>query len=879
MKKTIIAGVVVSALTASSAFAIEGGLASQNGFPAALEEIKTALNDPNGAQFARAQDVAMRRLGLNFNDAEVFVSAVRSGKDVSHFGEPAVPPAPTYVAPVAVPHATPTAVPVAVPPALVKAPTLHPQATPALPVAEPAIQKVPVKRPQATPALPQAEPSILTAPTKQAQATPELQLTPAFQKAPTLKPQATPKLELTPAVQKAPTLRPQATPTLPQATPEFQKVPTLHPQAAPKLILTPAVQKTPTLHPQANPAQPQQTPAIHVPAATAPAKTFDHASDKWKTINHSLNQLIATGADRNDPTFKAIVKDLSAQRNQARQEMLGLASPEQLAKVPPVTRAPELHPQPTKATPVLAGKTPSIQKAPVKQAQATPALPQATPEIQKVPELHPQATPAAPTLRLVSTHHREKGAMEPVFTSSVTVPNDTDAQGIQLHASAPVIAATKTAVVYKAADVTSSASTPSLPAVTAPGQSTYDLKQDQRLNDHDAALADKVATSTYNAEMANKADKSALGDKLDITRYEGEQRQQDFEIADANRDSTLALQTGKKALGETTVLHNEVDIHTKALTRLAIDKANQTDLTKEMTRATGVEAGHETRITTLENAPKPQDGKDGTNGKDGINGKDGATGPAGKDGKDGLNGANGKDGATGPAGRDGKDGLNGTNGKDGKDVDPAVAKQVATNTTAIDSNDAHARTLAKGELTIGKLAVQNHQQIATNQHALTRQAQNFTALQTAVSQAQDTGTYAHARIDDANKHIAANRQALADTNKRVADNSKKLANHEARIQDLESNNQTNFNKLQSQQNKVRKEFRAGVAGAVALTQIPQVQADQSGSFGMAVGTFNGENAIAAGVSSRLSGAVTVKSGLSWDTQGNVGAGAGVSVGW
>ncbi|HBL4917719.1 hypothetical protein ACNPM5_09635 [Enterobacter hormaechei] len=87
MKKTIIAGVVVSALTASSAFAIEGGLASQNGFPAALEEIKTALNDPNGAQFARAQDVAMRRLGLNFNDAEVFVSAVRSGKDVSHFGE------------------------------------------------------------------------------------------------------------------------------------------------------------------------------------------------------------------------------------------------------------------------------------------------------------------------------------------------------------------------------------------------------------------------------------------------------------------------------------------------------------------------------------------------------------------------------------------------------------------------------------------------------------------------------------------------------------------------------------------------------------------------------------------------------------------------
>jgi len=180
---------------------------------------------------------------------------------------------------------------------------------------------------------------------------------------------------------------------------------------------------------------------------------------------------------------------------------------------------------------------------------------------------------------------------------------------------------------------------------------------------------------------------------------------------------------------------------------------------------------------------------------------------------------------------------------------------------------------------------QNADGVATNKAELAKHSQTFTTLQRKVDQKVDTSTYQQrarsvdTRFADTDARIHQQKVEQDKTNQKVAANSKQLANHEARITDLEANNRSNFNKLEAQQNKDRKEFRAGVAGAVALTQIPQVQADQSGNFGMAVGTFNGENAIAAGVSTRVTKSVTVKSGLSWDTQGNVGAGAGVAIGW
>lgn len=154
--------------------------------------------------------------------------------------------------------------------------------------------------------------------------------------------------------------------------------------------------------------------------------------------------------------------------------------------------------------------------------------------------------------------------------------------------------------------------------------------------------------------------------------------------------------------------------------------------------------------------------------------------------------------------------------------------------------------------------------------------QNLTTLQGQVAQKVDSSVFQQ-RAKQLNANIQQNHDEQVKTNQRVADNSKQLTNHERRIADLEANNQTNFNKLEKQQNRDRKEFRAGISGAIALASIPQAPQGHAVGFGMGVGTFNSETAVSAGVSARLASNVSVKTGLSWDSQGNVGAGAGFLV--
>ncbi|MEG5932471.1 YadA-like family protein [Enterobacter hormaechei] len=1250
MKKTIIASVVLSALTASTAVnatSFDEAKARWEAANHALSELKDQhTNQYDNLQFKNGDDIRLftriaKDLSAERGQARLEMLGLATPEQLAQ-----LPDAVKADAPVAHPQATPTLQLAPKAPVAAKAPFLHPQATPALPQAEPSIVKEPTLHmlPQATPELPQPQPTFIKAPTPRLdpQATPALLgKTPSIQKAPALDPQplytavpeiaqktpvlhepatkapamtfdhvsdkwkslnhsinqlmdtaadrndptfqtiikdlsaqreqarlemlglATPEqlAKVPPAPTKAPALNPQpnnATPELAGKTPSIQKAPTAQPQATPELQLTPAIQatvKAPVAQPQATPElagktpsiqkapaldpQPlytavpsieQKTPVLQKPATKAPAMTFDHVSEKWKTINHSINQLVASKADRNDPTFQAIIKDLSAQREQARLEMLGLATPKQLAKVPPVTKAPELNPQPTNATPVLAGKTPSIQKAPTAQPQpqATPELqltpaiqatakapapqPQATPELQltpaiqatvKAPVAQPQATPElpgkeptiqkTPTLRLdpqatpalagktptiqkapaldpqplytavpsveqktpsiqqpqpkaqatpakqftmtetvldkkpapfsraaevpshatgsVATYvepnegaaHAARYGMRPVSNPDTLIKagqmahnplyagteigqkasakmerlaavkldqesryrervahadrfGNTDAQsqsdqpqstshasaGIVLAAPAGVVAAQKQGAVQQPADIRST----TLAGVTVGGNTPYDDAQDDKISKNssnlnraavdqvkaDNLLNDRINTN-YKAFQDGQDDQNKRIDAIGV-----EAKDNASDIADhdtrikANADGIKALETKKAD-------KDGVDSEFKAV-RQAITDGDDNLKTQLDGKADKSEVqAQDGRISKLEHATPPKDGKDGLNGndgkdgapgrdgingapgRDGIDGKDGAPGLKGDTGAPGQNGKDGKDGAPGVAGKDGKDGVDGTDGKDAdmtkvnKNTSDIAAQKtvvdqnkadiaanvltinanksgVATNSQGVSKNASdiainhdHAETLAKTELTVGKLAVQNNKLISTNQQALTKQAQDFTALQTQVAQKVDTSVFKQRsavvdqRFADTDARIHQQKLEQDKTNKKVAANSQQLANHEARIQDLESNNQTNFNKLQNQQNKDRKEFRAGVAGAIALTQIPQVQANQAGSFGMAVGTFNGENAIAAGVSSRVTDSVTVKSGLSWDTQGNVGAGAGVSIGW
>lgn len=120
------------------------------------------------------------------------------------------------------------------------------------------------------------------------------------------------------------------------------------------------------------------------------------------------------------------------------------------------------------------------------------------------------------------------------------------------------------------------------------------------------------------------------------------------------------------------------------------------------------------------------------------------------------------------------------------------------------------------------------------------------------------------------------------TRKKVEDQGAKLLstskavfdNHQA----ISKMNNT-FSSLKDTVDSNRKEANAGVSGAMAQANIPQVMNNQTFAIGAAVGGYESENAVAVGASARLSDSVVVKASVSDDTQSNIGYGAGIAIGF
>lgn len=89
--------------------------------------------------------------------------------------------------------------------------------------------------------------------------------------------------------------------------------------------------------------------------------------------------------------------------------------------------------------------------------------------------------------------------------------------------------------------------------------------------------------------------------------------------------------------------------------------------------------------------------------------------------------------------------------------------------------------------------------------------------------------------------------------------------------------QKQINSMSDRQDDDRQEARAGVAGVAAMANIPQVSANGRYSFGAGVGTYHGENAMAVGASFHTGEHVISKFTVSSSTEGDVAAGAGLSV--
>ena len=190
------------------------------------------------------------------------------------------------------------------------------------------------------------------------------------------------------------------------------------------------------------------------------------------------------------------------------------------------------------------------------------------------------------------------------------------------------------------------------------------------VNDHQDQIAQNNADS-INRDIATDNRLTQVNDDLQSTKL-------GVLVVDkmANDADQKALLAG--ALADTASLKSETALQGVATNGTAIINLQHVNNIQD------------SRLTALENAPKPINGTDGAKGDKGDTGATGAKGEKGDTGATGMKGDKGDTGAQGIAGRNGRDGVDGHNGKDGvtttvtqRQLDTATQAKVAKNSLAV----------------------------------------------------------------------------------------------------------------------------------------------------------------------------------------------------
>ncbi|EHF4953227.1 hypothetical protein AA631_002569 [Enterobacter hormaechei] len=317
------------------------------------------------------------------------------------------------------------------------------------------------------------------------------------------------------------------------------------------------------------------------------------------------------------------------------------------------------------------------------------------------------------------------------------------------------------------------------------------------VNDHQDQITQNNADS-INRDIATDNRLTQVNDDLQSTKL-------GVLVVDkmANDAHQKALLAG--ALADTASLKSETALQGVATNGAAIINLQHVDNIQD------------SRLTALENAPKPINGTDGAKGDKGETGATGAKGEKGDIGATGAKGEKGDAGATGMkgdkgdkgdtgaqgiAGRNGRDGVDGHNGKDGV-------------TTTVTQRQLDTATQAK---------------VAKNSLAVTAATQD----------------------------LQANRQTL---------------------QAMNTTTSQQFKSLRDEVDNNKKQANAGISGAMAMAGLPQVQTNQRVMFSAGGATYNGESALAVGASVNFNSHVIAKVSFSDDTANNMGASVGIGMGF
>ena len=280
----------------------------------------------------------------------------------------------------------------------------------------------------------------------------------------------------------------------------------------------------------------------------------------------------------------------------------------------------------------------------------------------------------------------------------------------------------------------------------------------------------------------------------------------------ANDAHQKALLAG--ALADTASLKSETALQGVATNGTAINNLQHVDNIQD------------SRLTALENAPKPINGADGAKGDKGDTGATGAKGDKGDTGATGAKGDKGDTGVTGAKGEKGDAGATGMKGDKGDTGAQGIAGR-----NGRDGADGH-----NGKDGVTTTVTQRQLDTATQ----AKVAKNSLAVTAATQDLQAT------------------RQSL---------------------QAMNTNTSQQFKSLRDEVDNNKKQANAGISRAMAMAGLPQVQTNQRVMFSAGGATYNGESALAVGASVNFNSHVIAKVSFSDDTANNMGASVGIGMGF
>ena len=338
------------------------------------------------------------------------------------------------------------------------------------------------------------------------------------------------------------------------------------------------------------------------------------------------------------------------------------------------------------------------------------------------------------------------------------------------------------------------------------------------VNDHQDQITQNNADS-INRDIATDNRLTQVNDDLQSTKL-------GVLVVDkmANDAHQKALLAG--ALADSASLKSETALQGVATNGTAINNLQHVDNIQD------------SRLTALENAPKPINGADGAKGDKGDTGATGAKGDKGDTGATGAKGDKGDTGATGAKGDKGDTGVTGAKGEKG-DAGATGMKG--------DKGDTGAQGIAGRN---GRDGADGHN--------------GKDGVTTTVTQRQlDTATQAKVAknslaVTAATQDLQATRQSL---------------------QAMNTNTSQQFKSLRDEVDKNKKQANAGISGAMAMAGLPQVQTNQRVMFSAGGATYNGESALAVGASVNFNSHVIAKVSFSDDTANNMGASVGIGMGF